>query len=389
MAIPGLVAASNLADTENKEAVWDNLGNGIESVVLATNFIPNSTMVGAVVGTPGTFPTYWVRNFNSDVGGDPSSSLFVEVVGTGVDDEIVYLDVRLFGSLPNFNGTRELQVVIVGGNVIPAKQGQTWTNSIYTKIMAGSPSSIENLVLFTIGTNGMDYIDVTSTIINFPSFTGPLSECRTFQAVTFDQAQTAFIFSQFSIYFPYGAHTIDFTVRIGMPQLERGEYLTPPIATTNGPASALATVSLSIKGNDILELTGAQLAATSDFVRIKDLVTPAQPRLTAAAANVASGIALRDNALLKVSPSSEGDYFLSRGTLDGQSLRVNGLNIASLSGSPFSGSTASCPLLISSFAAPTNLRINNAMASGTLAFPERAIPIETDQFILYAKAGQG
>ena len=50
MAIPGLVAASNLADTENKEAVWDNLGNGIESVVLATNFIPNSTMVGAVVG---------------------------------------------------------------------------------------------------------------------------------------------------------------------------------------------------------------------------------------------------------------------------------------------------------------------------------------------------
>ena len=149
-----------------------------------------------------------------------------------------------------------------------------------------------------------------------------------------------------------------------------------------------ASVSIAIKGSDVLALTGVQAASTADFVRIKGLAALAQPRITAAAANTASGAASRDNALLKASPSSEGDYFLSRGTLDGQSLRVNGLNIASLSGSPFSGSTASCPLLISSFAAPTNLRINNAMASGTLAFPERAIPIETDQFIFYAKAGQ-
>jgi hypothetical protein len=29
------------------------------------------------------------------------------------------------------------------------------------------------------------------------------------------------------------------------------------------------------------------------------------------------------------------------------------------------------------------------MTSGTLAFPEKAIPIETNDFILYAKAGQG
>jgi hypothetical protein len=114
----------------------------------------------------------------------------------------------------------------------------------------------------------------------------------------------------------------------------------------------------------------------------------AQPRLTAAAASVGSGTALRDDALVKASPSSEGDFFITRGTLDGQSLRVNGLSIASISGSPFSGSTASCPLSISSFAAPTNLRLSNAMTSGTLAFPERAIPIETDQFIFYAKAGQ-
>jgi hypothetical protein len=158
-------------------------------------------------------------------------------------------------------------------------------------------------------------------------------------------------------------------------------------------ASITATISGSsalivIEGSDILELQGAKDASVADFVRIKNLSSPAQPRLTAAATDAASGVALRDNALLKASPSSEGDFFITRGALDGQSLRVNGLAIASISGSPFSGSTASCPLLISSFAAPTNLRISNAMVSGALAFPEKAIPIETDQFILYAKAGQ-
>jgi hypothetical protein len=164
-------------------------------------------------------------------------------------------------------------------------------------------------------------------------------------------------------------------------------------AWNNLGASVTATISGSsasivIQGRDILELQGVQNASVADFVRIQGLSATVQPRLTAAAVSAASGTALRDNALLKESPSSEGDFLITRGALDGQSLRVNGLGIASLSGSPFSGSTASCPLLISSFAAPTNLRISNAMASGALAFPEKAIPIETDQFILYAKAGQ-
>jgi hypothetical protein len=376
MAIPGLVAASNLADTENKEAVWDNLGNGIEAVILATNVIRNNTMVGAVAGAPGTLPTNWVGNVNA---------LSIEVVGTGVEDGISYIDIRTFGT--NNSTAPE---AIFGFETYPGfsvAQGQTWTFSCYAKIVGGTLSGIINGELFFVSNDGTHATEFPSIGIDYSSLTGPLSECRVFYTYTFTQANTLFTEPRLDVNFLPSA-TVDCTVRIGMPQLERGEYLTPPIATTNAAASALATVPLSIEGDDILELIGARLAATSDFVRIKGLTTLAQPRLTTAAANTASGTALRDNALLKASPSSEGDYFLSRGTLDGQSLRVNGLNIASLSGSPFSGSTASCPLLISSFAAPTNLRLDNAMASGTLAFPERAIPIETDQFIFYAKAGQ-
>ena len=384
MALPGLVAANNLADTENKEAVWDNLGNGINAVILATNSIRNNTMVGATAGSPGTFPTNWTLENNI--------GLSYSVVGTGADDGISYIDIRFFGAVAAGGVGRELYVVFDSLAAIPVAQGQQWTHSCYAKIVAGSLTGIVSGELYLVANNGLTSNSTGEAPFygfDYSSLTGPFSECRVSQTYTFVQANTLYVEPRIDVNFTTDANNIDFTLRIGMPQMQRGEYLTPPIATTNAAASALATVSLAIEGDEILELVGARLAATSDFVRIKGLTTLAQPRLTTAAANVASGTALRDNALLKASPSSEGDYFLSRGTLDGQSLRVNGLNIASLSGSPFSGSTASCPLLISSFAAPTNLRINNAMASGTLAFPERAIPIETDQFIFYAKAGQG
>jgi hypothetical protein len=376
MAFPGLVAANNLSDTENKEAVWGNLGDGINATVLATNSIRNNTMVGAVAGTPGTLPTNWAGNFNE---------LSVEVVGTGVEDGISYIDVRFFGTS---NTTfPEAYFAFEPYPGLPVAQGQTWTFSCYAKIVAGSLAEVNNGELFFVSSDGTNNTEFPSVFFNYSSLTGSLSECRLFHTYTFAQANTLFTEPRLDVNFFPGV-AVDCTLRVGMPQLERGEYLTPPIATTNAPASALATVSLALEGDDILELIGVRIASVADFVRIKGLATPAQPRLTTAAANVGSGIALRDDALAKASPSSEGDFFITRGTLDGQSLRVNGLAIASISGSPFSGSTASCPLSISSFAAPTNLRLNNAMTSGTLAFPEKAIPIETNDFILYAKAGR-
>lgn len=386
MALPGLVAANNLSDTENKEAVWDNLGNGINATILATNSIRNNTMIGAVAGTPGTLPTNW--------GLANGAALSYSVIGTGVDDEISYIDVRFFGT--NILN-QEVNFYFEQNGIIAAAQGQTWTHSCYAKIVAGSLAGIGLFdlpqlggELFLIGEQsplGFSSVEFPSVYFNYASLTGPFSECRVSQTHTFTNPLVNYALARIDVNF--GTPTaVDFTLRIGMPQLERGEYLTPPIATTTAPASALATVPLSIKGDDILELTGARIASVADFVRIKGLATPAQPRLTTAAANAGSGIALRDNALVKASPSSEGDFFITRGTLDGQSLRVNGLSVASISGSPFSGSTASCPLSISSFAAPPNLRLSNAMASGTLAFPEKAIPIETNDFILYAKAGQ-
>jgi hypothetical protein len=374
MALPGLVAANNLSDAADREAVWSNLGNGIDAVILATNVIRNNTMVGAVAGTPGTLPTNWVA---------VAVGLTITVVGTGISNDINYIDIRFNGTT---FGATDIQVK-VDGNVGPisASTGQSWVLSSWCALVGGSAANITNQWL-VINEYASGAIFLGSSFAASNILAGGAALTRISGSTTLG-ASTALI-EPIIVLRTGSSVAIDITLRIGLPQLEQGGYLTPPIATTNAPASALATVSLALEGDDILELTGVRIASVADFVRIKGLATPAQPRLTTAAANAGSGIALRDDALVKASPSSEGDFFITRGTLDGQSLRVNGLSVASISGSPFSGDTASCPLSISSFAAPTNLRLSNAMTSGTLAFPEKAIPIETNDFILYAKAGQ-
>jgi hypothetical protein len=147
------------------------------------------------------------------------------------------------------------------------------------------------------------------------------------------------------------------------------------------------TTTFAIKGRDVLALEGVRNTSTRDFIFIKGLLSAAQPRLTAAAASVASGTVLRDNALLKASPTSTGNYAIPRAFLDASSLRINGIQAASISTVPFSGSTATVPLSISTLSAPVNFRFTQAMSSGTIT-GDRAIPIDTASFILYAKAGQ-
>ena len=57
-----------------------------------TNSIRNNTMVGAVAGTPGTLPTNWSTFITGATG------ISREVVGTGVESGINYLDLRFFGT---------------------------------------------------------------------------------------------------------------------------------------------------------------------------------------------------------------------------------------------------------------------------------------------------
>ena len=148
-------------------------------------------------------------------------------------------------------------------------------------------------------------------------------------------------------------------------------------------------LSFTTKGKDILALIAVRNVSVRDFIFIKGLLSPAQPRLTVAAQNTTSGTVLRDYAMPKLSPTTAGNYFFSSSfELSGTTLRVNGTNALSIATSPFSGSTATAPLLLEELRPQSNWRITEPMPSGALASPEFAIPYETNDFVLFMKAGQ-
>ena len=152
----------------------------------------------------------------------------------------------------------------------------------------------------------------------------------------------------------------------------------------------MSTFTFSVTGGDILALDGVRNTATRDFVFIKGLTSTAQPRLTIANTSTLAVINLSNNGLLKLSPTSSGNYSFASGlTLSGVSLRINGTNALSIGTSPFSGSTATVPLLLSNLRPQANWRITEPMTSGTITSPSLAIPFEADDFVLFMKAGQG
>jgi hypothetical protein len=158
--------------------------------------------------------------------------------------------------------------------------------------------------------------------------------------------------------------------------------------TTSGPVSSFP-YSFSIKGRDILALKEVNKTSTRDFIFTKGLLSKAQPRLTTASQYTSSGVALRDAAMPKFAPVTRGNYFFSSGlTLSGTTVQINGTNALSIATSPFSSSTATVPLLFAGLRPQANWRISETMASGVVASPESAIPIETGDFLLFMKAGQ-
>ena len=380
MTLPGLVRSKNLSDVEDRERAWDNLGSNINAVIQATNSIRNNTMVGAVAGTPGTLPTNW--SLFSNVG------LSHSIVSTGIEDEIFYIDIRFFGSVAA-GGGRELYFYWDGLTAIPVAQGQTWTQSCYAKIVAGSLTGIAYGELYLVTNNGTTMIEAPFQSFEYFSLTGSLSECRVFQTYTFINAASAYVQPRIDVNFSNDANDIDFTLRIGMPQLERGPFLTPPIATSNAPASALATVSITVKGKDILALSDVSGTSTSDFIYIKDLTSNAQQRITSASQATTSGVTRQAFAMPKNTPTTSGAYFFPSGaTLSGSSLQINGANALSIATSPFSGDTATTSISIDQLRPQANWRISEPMASGLLSNAELAIPFETSDFVLFMKAGQ-
>jgi hypothetical protein len=204
-----------------------------------TNSIRNNTMQGAVAGTPGTAPTNW-STFTALTG------LTREIVGTGTESGITYIDVRVSGT-PSAAGLFLINFESNTQNV--ASNGQSWSGSTYCKLQAGSLTGISSLVLRTSALDAA-LVEVSTTSQTFTPTTAALSTQRISANHTNTSASTAYEIVYLRVFLSGAA--IDITLRIGLPQLEQGAFATSVIPTT--------TTALT-RNADVASMTGTNFSS--------------------------------------------------------------------------------------------------------------------------------
>jgi len=203
-----------------------------------TNGIRNSSMVGAVAGSPGTLPTNW------SIAG--SAGLTQTIVGVGTENGIQYIDVKLSGTAI---GT-DVEIRLESQTQIVAANAQVWTQSIYLKtISEPSPPASYRLFMIERTAGGSSVASGLSSNLSVNSSLNRFSFTRTLSGgVTVERVQPS-IFMSLTI----GA-TYDFTIRIAAPQMELGAYATTFIPTTTAAVTRLADAASKTGGINLLQL---------------------------------------------------------------------------------------------------------------------------------------
>ena len=185
-----------------------------------TNSIRNNTMIGAVVGIPGTGPTNW----------DPVAvaGLTSEVVALGTENGLNYIDYK-------FSGTATGSIVrflFESISQIAASNGQIWTSSVYGKIISGT---FDSSAFGFIQRNNVGLALAISS--QSGTFTSTLNRIATTQ--TANQATIAYV-QPFLDFYVTPSSSYNFTIRIAQPQMELGSYVTTPIPTSTASVTRLA-----------------------------------------------------------------------------------------------------------------------------------------------------
>lgn len=193
---------------------------GILSEPQRTNFIRNNTMVNAAAGTPGTLPTGWATSI--------APGITRQVVGFGTVNGISYIDIRLTGTptAPDLL----MNLSFESATNVSAAVSEIWTESAYFAISAGSLTGVGSFAM-TIGE-----IEAGGSILSFGavSTATPTATLQRYaQTRTLSNASTTRITPGLWVYHTNNSTAVDVTLRVGMPQLERGEYATSVITTSN------------------------------------------------------------------------------------------------------------------------------------------------------------
>ena len=184
-----------------------------------TNLDRNSGMAGAVVGvigSGGALPTNW------SIGG--AAGLTKTVVEIGTDRGIDYIDVRINGTSSDLYDAFYFDVGITG--VLTA---QPFTSSLFLTLKAGGIAGLNSNSAFRYLLTPSGFTDIaTVSLLPFLVLGAPLTRVSASGTTAGTPSGTAQHYFQLT---HASGIAIDYTVRLGMPQVERGLFPTSPIRT--------------------------------------------------------------------------------------------------------------------------------------------------------------
>jgi hypothetical protein len=195
----------------------------------STNEIRNSEGGGStngVIGSGGVLPTNW--------GVFTLNGLSAEVIGTGTEKGVEYVDLKFSGTA---TATASFNVRFESSSQISALQNEIWSGSVFMKYtdQTANPDLVRlGIQQFdSIGTflaQDTETITLTNTLTRFKQENITLSNAST------DKVTSNVFFSITN------TQAYDFTVRFGLPQLEKHPSATSVIKTTNASVERLRDV---------------------------------------------------------------------------------------------------------------------------------------------------
>lgn len=193
----------------------------------STNHVQNNTMVGAtagVLGSGGSLPTRWAWD-------DKSSGVTLEVIGTGTEDGLPYIELVM-------NGTRSgstvwLEIAFEQSGQIAVPNGEEWCPSMFLKHISGSTTGDVTLTAITNDATHSQVQSNSNTISPLPT-----SIARYHQRYNIVQATAAWMVPCMRVVLDDTESCTNLRFRIYAPQVERDntqDNFTPtsPILTDN------------------------------------------------------------------------------------------------------------------------------------------------------------